>query len=437
MAPIRIKHVVSFTSQDPKNRVDNVCEGGGAGRPWLCAPLDRSGVLKAELQLDRASTIGFIDVGNLGSAFIQVDVGRSSWPSDHPYVALLPTATLMSPADSRQGKGRQTVRMFKTADFLPQAAKESWDRLRITCSQPFNKHSQFGLSFLRLRTAEEQSDEVSADPEDTTAENQSTPSRMISVRDWLTSPALQNTFFGQKTGEGSPKEAQRSPAVLSRAERMVTAVQSVRRSLNNGPHNISSSSPLQNEAKTQDSASDSHLSGFSSPGSKTSNPVGHRRRSKTRQGEASMVSTPKRPRPTSSKKLPSKCSQTSTPTTRGSTKIDIKTLKHSPVKTHIPAPSSPKNIPDSPEPLESVCPICGVSFSPLYLPFHASSCLDSGPAELSGNVDSDILNSIPSPTAYGISRNELMVACPLCSLQLPIDCIEQHASTCGETVWVD
>uniref|UniRef100_A0A8B9HNY1 Short transient receptor potential channel 2-like n=1 Tax=Astyanax mexicanus TaxID=7994 RepID=A0A8B9HNY1_ASTMX len=250
MAPIRIKHVVSFTSQDPKNRVDNVCEGGGAGRP-APAPLDRSGVLKAELQLDRASTIGFIDVGNLGSAFIQVDVGRSSWPSDHPYVALLPTATLMSPADSRQGKGRQTVRMFKTADFLPQAAKESWDRLRITCSQPFNKHSQFGLSFLRLRTAEEQSDEVSADPEDTTAENQ--------VR-------------------------------------------------------------------------------------------------------------------------------------RGSRK-----------------------------------------FIPLYLPFHASSCLDSGPAELSGNVDSDILNSIPSPTAYGISRNELMVACPLCSLQLPIDCIEQHASTCGET----
>lgn len=55
----------------------------------------------------------FLCKGNWGSAFIQVDVGRSSWSLDHPYVTLLPTATLMSPADSKQGIGRQNVRMFK------------------------------------------------------------------------------------------------------------------------------------------------------------------------------------------------------------------------------------------------------------------------------------------------------------------------------------
>ncbi|XP_072517885.1 protein XNDC1N isoform X2 [Salminus brasiliensis] len=437
MAPIRIKHVVSFSSQDPKSRVDNVCESSGAGRPWLCAALDRSGVLKAELQLERASTIGFIDVGNLGSAFIQVDVGRSSWPSNHPYVPLLPTATLMSPADSRQGKGRQGVRMFKKADFLPQAAKESWDRLRLTCTQPFNKKSQFGLSFLRLRTAEEQTEEVSADQEHTTAENQITPNKMISVSEWLTSPALQHTFFGQKTEEVSPGEAQKNH-VLSRAERMVTAVQSVRRSLSIVPHNTLTSSPCQSEAKSPNSVSDAHSSGFISSGSKASTPVDRRRRSRTRQEQTSMASTPKRSRSAGCEKLASKCSQTSTPT-RAATKKNIKTLKRcqSPVKTNTPAASPTQNIPHSPEPPESACPICGVSFSPLYLPFHASSCLDSGPVGFSGDMDSDILTSFPSPTSFGISRDEHMVPCPLCSLSLPIDCIEQHASTCGDTVWVD
>ena len=54
-----------------------------------------------------------------------------------------------------------------SADFLPQATEENWDRLRVTCTQPFNKHAQFGLSFLRLRTPEEHTDEVSAHQEDT------------------------------------------------------------------------------------------------------------------------------------------------------------------------------------------------------------------------------------------------------------------------------
>lgn len=55
--------------QDPKHRVVNLCSGG-AGRsssPWLCHGAERSGLLKAELQLDRASTIAYIDVGQYGS----------------------------------------------------------------------------------------------------------------------------------------------------------------------------------------------------------------------------------------------------------------------------------------------------------------------------------------------------------------------------------
>lgn len=49
--------------QDPKNGVENLCVVGGDSRSWLCNPQDRSGVLRAELQLERASYFGYIDVG--------------------------------------------------------------------------------------------------------------------------------------------------------------------------------------------------------------------------------------------------------------------------------------------------------------------------------------------------------------------------------------
>lgn len=39
---------------------------------------------------------------------------------------------------------------FPWDDFLAPASGESWDRLRLTCSQPFTRHESFGLAFLRV-----------------------------------------------------------------------------------------------------------------------------------------------------------------------------------------------------------------------------------------------------------------------------------------------
>lgn len=43
--------------------MENLCDSSGNSRPWLCSMQDRSGVLRVELQMELASTIGFIDVG--------------------------------------------------------------------------------------------------------------------------------------------------------------------------------------------------------------------------------------------------------------------------------------------------------------------------------------------------------------------------------------
>uniref|UniRef100_A0A2K5JQU6 DNA-repair protein Xrcc1 N-terminal domain-containing protein n=1 Tax=Colobus angolensis palliatus TaxID=336983 RepID=A0A2K5JQU6_COLAP len=113
MAPVKISHVVSFSSQDPRYPVQNLLNPDNPRRPWLSCPQDKSGQLKVELQLERAVPIGYIDVGNCGCAFLQIDVGRSSWPLDRAFVTLLPATILMSLTDSKQGKNHSRVRMFK------------------------------------------------------------------------------------------------------------------------------------------------------------------------------------------------------------------------------------------------------------------------------------------------------------------------------------
>ncbi|NXO01668.1 XRCC1 protein, partial [Rhinopomastus cyanomelas] len=115
MAPLRISHVVSFSSQDPKFPVENLLLQENP-RPWLSCPRDRSRQLQAELQLEKASVIGYVDIGNCGCAFVQLEVGRSSWPLARPFLPLLPSVTLMSPGDSRLERNRCGVRMFKEGE---------------------------------------------------------------------------------------------------------------------------------------------------------------------------------------------------------------------------------------------------------------------------------------------------------------------------------
>lgn len=58
-------------------------------------------------------SLNLLSPGNCGCAFLQIDVGRSSWSPDRPFVTLLPATMLMSLADSKQGTNRSGVRMFK------------------------------------------------------------------------------------------------------------------------------------------------------------------------------------------------------------------------------------------------------------------------------------------------------------------------------------
>lgn len=62
-------------------------------------------------------------LGNWGCAFLQIEVGRSSWPLDRPYLTLVPSVALMTPADSKLDRNRCGVRMFKEGKGKPIRSK--------------------------------------------------------------------------------------------------------------------------------------------------------------------------------------------------------------------------------------------------------------------------------------------------------------------------
>ncbi|XP_030649143.1 transient receptor potential cation channel subfamily C member 2b [Chanos chanos] len=405
MAPIKIKHVVSFTSQDPKSCVENLCDVSGDSKPWLCSPQDHSGVLRVELQMELAAQIGFIDVGNCGSAFIQVDAGRSSWPVHHPYVTLLPATTLMGPADSRQGTGRKGVRMFKKADFLPEGREENWDRLRVTCTQPFNRRVQFGLSFLRVRSTSEDTERAPGIREETAEPSPKTPEKSVSVREWLSSPAVQRTFFGRNTGEGSPEEALRNAGSLNRAGRMVLSItQSATHSVPTTPSGATGGSPTQRGRgeRTCSSLSESEPSESSSPSSKAQTPQRRRRTLHTnvRRDQVNSGSSNKR-----------RCRQESPTANQKLSKV----LKGS---------GEPEINADL---RETTCPLCGD-----YLPLHASLCEGEESAESLGVIETAVEVPPTSPPAPDADRDDPRIPCPLCSFRFPAADIQLHASACGD-----
>ncbi|XP_039703871.1 protein XNDC1N isoform X2 [Pteropus medius] len=394
MAPVKISHVVSYSSQDPKYPVENLLNPDSQKGPWLSCPQDKSGQLKAELQLERAVPISYIDVGNCGCAFLQIDVGRSSWSLDRPFVTLLPATMLMSLADSKQGKNRSGVRMFKDA------SGESWDRLRLTCSQPFTRYQSFGLAFLRVRSSLDSPDDPVIDPSAPVSSGLSqgpsdTPESGPSP--WMANPSIRRTFFPDP--QTSTKEIselrnilkQLQPGTLGRSACMVLSA--ARRV---PPASVTS--PKNNPAEPGPSHPDSTEPRLEEQ--KSENDVG---RTKRRKIQA------RRPLSNSN----------SQPNRRGIAKAER--------RGHQQPQARSSGVRDSGE-----CPICAGSFSIEILPQHAATCGETSPCHPASSSSSPS----SSPSVLWVSSESSSpiswVQCPICQLQFSAGEVEEHASGCGE-----
>ncbi|MBZ3876807.1 DNA repair protein XRCC1 [Sciurus carolinensis] len=166
MPEIRLRHVVSCSSQDSTHCAENLLKAD-TYRKWRAAKAGEK-TISVVLQLEKEEQIHSVDIGNDGSAFVEVLVGSSAGGAgEQDYEVLLVTSSFMSPSESRSGSNPNRVRIFGPDKLVRAAAEKRWDRVKIVCSQPYSKDSPYGLSFIRLHSPPDK-DEAEAPPQKVT-----------------------------------------------------------------------------------------------------------------------------------------------------------------------------------------------------------------------------------------------------------------------------
>lgn len=146
MPAINLQHVVSVSSEDKNFPAENLIKGDSF-KKWKCVAGEKNATVT--LQFEKATEINQIDIGNEGSAFVEVLVGKSS-ASDDSYQVILVSSSFMNPGESRSSQNLNRVRIFGSDALSKAVAGQKWDRVKVVCTQPFNKNTQFGLSFIKL-----------------------------------------------------------------------------------------------------------------------------------------------------------------------------------------------------------------------------------------------------------------------------------------------
>lgn len=153
MPEISLRHVVSCSSQDSTHRAENLLKAD-TYRKWRSAKAGEK-TISVVLQLEKEERIHSVDIGNDGSAFVEVLVGSSAGGAtagEQDYEVLLVTSSFMSPSESRSGSNPNRVRIFGPDKLVRAAAEKCWDRVKIVCSQPYSKDSPYGLSFVKFHS---------------------------------------------------------------------------------------------------------------------------------------------------------------------------------------------------------------------------------------------------------------------------------------------
>uniref|UniRef100_A0A8C1RRK5 DNA repair protein XRCC1 n=1 Tax=Cyprinus carpio TaxID=7962 RepID=A0A8C1RRK5_CYPCA len=150
MPEIKLKHVVSCSSEDSTHKADNLLSSD-TYRKWKAARPGEKQV-SVILQLEKEEQIHSIDIGNEGSAFIEVLVGHSTSVKDQDFQVLLVTSSFMSPTESRNGTNTNRVRFFGPSQLVKATAQEKWDCVKIVCSQPYSKSLAYGVAFIKLHS---------------------------------------------------------------------------------------------------------------------------------------------------------------------------------------------------------------------------------------------------------------------------------------------
>ncbi|XP_014253681.1 DNA repair protein XRCC1-like [Cimex lectularius] len=143
MPPIKLKKVVSVSSEDSNHQAENLLDYGFRTK-WKCKSASDKEI-SVVIELEKPSKILSVDICNENSAFIEILVGRSESPAD--FEVLLKKSTLMTAEDAKTGKGVNNNKYFTSDALCTKIRDERWDLVKLVCSQPYLS-TQYGLSFV-------------------------------------------------------------------------------------------------------------------------------------------------------------------------------------------------------------------------------------------------------------------------------------------------
>ncbi|XP_076066618.1 DNA repair protein XRCC1-like [Oratosquilla oratoria] len=147
MPTLKFTEVITFSSEDPNHPADNLLKAD-TYRKWKCTAALTDKQPTVTLKLEKLSFIRALDIGNEGSAFVEVLVSREGLTN---FEVLLVASSFMSPQEARNASNLSRVRMFGSEKLNKNVTSQKWDRIKVVCTQPFNKNIQFGLSFITVQ----------------------------------------------------------------------------------------------------------------------------------------------------------------------------------------------------------------------------------------------------------------------------------------------
>ncbi|KAI5638179.1 twin BRCT domain-containing protein [Phthorimaea operculella] len=240
MPRVKVDYIVSFSSESPEAPASNLLANeAGKGR-WLCARGEPS--CSVLLQLSKAVQISSITIGAHLSALVEVLVGRSETPND-PFQVLVASSVFLSLHESRRAAEGDTaadrVRSFTTEQLAADVRGKRWDRVRVVCSQPYNKHCKYGLSFIHIFSPEGDAPSASTSSEPaqkTTKDSTSRPSLKfpadISPQDSDDDDLKPGALFAQHLAKQSQSQSQDSTSSTDSQIRKATS-QAIKNVFNN------------------------------------------------------------------------------------------------------------------------------------------------------------------------------------------------------------
>lgn len=164
MPVIKFDRVISCSSEDPNHPAKNLLKTE-TYKKWKCKNPGEDQI-SVVLQLEKSSLITSLDIGNEHSAFVEVLVSKSTGDAED-FKVLLVASSFMTPVEARNGEHPNRVRMFTRDQLSKPAVDERWDRVKVVCRQPFNRHVQYGLTFLKLHTSQGETPDAGAGQQQT------------------------------------------------------------------------------------------------------------------------------------------------------------------------------------------------------------------------------------------------------------------------------